>query len=46
MILSTLAPQDVLLLTGGYKQDAEDPKAVLLPYVNFYDQREEAWRSR
>lgn len=39
VILSTLAPQDVLLLTGGYKQDAEDPKAVLLAYVNFYDQR-------
>ena len=39
VILSTLAPQDVLLLTGGYEQEIEDPKAVLLAYVNFYDQR-------
>jgi hypothetical protein len=39
VILSSLAPQDVLLLIGRYKQDAEDPKAVLLAYVNFYDQR-------
>jgi len=39
VILSTLAPQDVLLLTGGYKQEADDPRVVLLAYVNFYDQR-------
>lgn len=39
VILSTLAPSDVLLLTGGYEQETEDPKAVLLAYVNFYDQR-------
>ncbi len=39
VILSTLSPKDVLLLTGGYKQEAEDPKAVLLAYVNFYDER-------
>lgn len=39
VLLSTLSPQDVLLLTGGYEQEAEDPKAVLLAYVNFYDQR-------
>lgn len=39
VILSTLSAQDVLLLTGGYLQDADDPKAVLLAYVNFYDQR-------
>jgi hypothetical protein len=40
VIPSTLAPQDVLLLTSGYpQQDTENPKAVLLAYVNFYDQR-------
>jgi hypothetical protein len=39
VILSTLSAQDVLLLTGGYLQDADDPKAVLLAYVNFYDLR-------
>ena len=39
VILSTLSPQDVLLLTGGYEQEADDPKMVLLAYVNFYDER-------
>jgi hypothetical protein len=39
VIISTLAPQEVLLLTGGYEQEVNDPKAVLLAYVNFYDQR-------
>jgi hypothetical protein len=39
VILSTLAPREVLLLTGGYEQEANDPKAVLLAYVSFYDQR-------
>jgi hypothetical protein len=39
VILSTLSAQDVLLLTGGYWQEVDDPKAVLLAYVNFYDQR-------
>jgi hypothetical protein len=39
VILSTLSPKEVLLLTGGYEQEANDPKAVLLAYVNFYDQR-------
>ena len=39
VILSTLSPRDVLLLTGGYEQEIDDPKAVLLAYVNFYDQR-------
>jgi len=39
VILSTLAPQDVLFLSGGYLQECDDPKAVLLAYVNFYDQR-------
>lgn len=39
VILSTLAPSEVLLLTGGYEQEVDDPKAVLLAYVNFYDQR-------
>ncbi len=39
VILSTLAPKEVLLLTGGYAQEVDDPKAVLLAYVNFYDER-------
>jgi Transposase DDE domain group 1 len=39
VILSTLAPKEALLLTGGYLQEVDDPKAVLLAYVNFYDQR-------
>jgi hypothetical protein len=39
VILSTLSAQDVLLLTGSYLHDVDDPKAVLLAYVNFYDQR-------
>ena len=39
LIISTLSQKDVLLLTGGYEQEVEDPRAVLLAYVNFYDQR-------
>ena len=39
VILSTLAPKDVLLLTGSYEQQVDNPKAVLLAYVNFYDAR-------
>lgn len=39
VILSTLAPQDVLRLTGGYEQEVDDPQAVLLAYVHFYDER-------
>jgi hypothetical protein len=39
VILSTLSPKDVLFLTGGYEQDVEDPQAVLMACVNFYDQR-------
>ena len=39
VILSTLFPIDVLRLTGRYEQEVEDPKAVLLAYVNFYDER-------
>jgi hypothetical protein len=39
VIISTLSAADVLLLTGGYLQDVDDPKAVLLAYVHFYDQR-------
>jgi hypothetical protein len=39
VILSTLPPREVLLLTGGYAQEVDDPKAVLLAYVNFYDER-------
>ena len=39
VILSTLSPRDVLLLTGGYIQEVDNPKAVLLAYVHFYDLR-------
>jgi hypothetical protein len=39
VIISTLSPKEVLLLTGAYEQEVNDPKAVLLAYVNFYDQR-------
>jgi len=39
IIISTLSPKEVLLLTGGYEQEVNAPKAVLLAYVNFYDQR-------
>jgi hypothetical protein len=39
VVLSTLSPKDVLLLTGGYEQDVDNPNAVLLAYVNFYDER-------
>jgi hypothetical protein len=39
VILSSLSPQDVLLLTGGYAQEIDDPQAVLLAYVHFYDER-------
>ncbi len=46
VILSILAPKDVLRLTGGYEQEVDDPKAVLLAYVHFYDQRGVAWKSR
>ncbi len=37
VILSCLSPADVLLLTGGYQQEIQDPQAVLLAYVKFYD---------
>ena len=39
LIISTLSPQDVLHLVGGQNYEADDPKAVLLAYVNFYDLR-------
>ncbi len=39
VIVSTLSAQDVLLLTGGQKYEMEDPKAVLLAYAHFYDER-------
>jgi hypothetical protein len=39
VIISTLSPKEVLLLTGGYEQEVNDPQAVLLAYVHFYDQR-------
>jgi len=39
VILSTLHPSAVLHLTGGYVFDRENPPAVLLAYVHFYDQR-------
>ena len=39
VIVSTLSPQDVLYLVGGQNYEVDDPKAVLLAYVNFYDLR-------
>jgi hypothetical protein len=39
VILSTLTAKDVLLLTGGQIWEVTDPKAVLLAYVHFYDER-------
>ena len=39
LIISTLSPQDVLHLMGGQNYEANDPKAVLLADVNFYDLR-------
>lgn len=39
VIVSALAPPDVLRLTGGYVSDQANPHAVLLAYVRFYDQR-------
>jgi hypothetical protein len=39
VLLSTLSPQDVLALTGQAPAKADEPLAVLLAYVYFYDQR-------
>ena len=39
VILSTLAAAEVLFLTGAYRSERDDPQAVLLAYVHFYDQR-------
>jgi len=39
VIISTLAPRDVILLTGQPLDRVSDPAAVLLAYVYFYDQR-------
>jgi hypothetical protein len=39
VILSTLSVQDVLELTHQAAAQAQDPTAVLLAYVQFYDQR-------
>jgi hypothetical protein len=39
VLLSTLAPLDVLALTGQPVERAHDPTGVLLAYVYFYDQR-------
>jgi hypothetical protein len=39
VILSTLSPRDVLWLTGQAIPNRDNPKAVLLAYLYFYDQR-------
>jgi len=39
VLLSTLTPRDVILLTCHPIDRADDPTAVLLAYVSFYDQR-------
>jgi len=38
-LISTLAPRDVILLTHQPIDRVNDPAAVLLAYVSFYDQR-------
>ncbi len=38
-LISTLAPRDVILLTRQPIDRVDDPIAVLLAYVSFYDQR-------
>src|SRR5262249_37315690 len=38
VILSTLSPKDILILTGQSIKKSNDPKAVLLAYAYFYDQ--------
>ena len=39
VLLSTLRPETVLSLTGASLEHRDDPVAVLLAYVYFYDQR-------
>jgi hypothetical protein len=39
VIISTLSPAQVLALTGQAEERSQDPLAVLLAYVYFYDQR-------
>ena len=39
VIVSNLEPNDVLWLTGGYRQEEEKDEQILLAYVHFYDQR-------
>jgi hypothetical protein len=39
VILSTLSPEQVLVLTGQRPERIQDPHAVLLAYVYFYDLR-------
>lgn len=39
VIISTLTPEEVLALTGEDGERMQDPKAALLAYVYFYDQR-------
>jgi hypothetical protein len=39
VLITTLSPQDVLTLTGQPAERANDPQAVLLAYVQFYDLR-------
>ena len=39
VILSTLSPRDVLWLTGQAIPNGDNPQAVLLAYLYFYDQR-------
>jgi hypothetical protein len=39
VIISTLSPEEVLVLTGQPAESVQDAQAVLLAYVYFYDQR-------
>lgn len=39
VLISTLSPEEVILLTGQPIDRVNDPNAILLAYVYFYDQR-------
>jgi hypothetical protein len=39
VLIAALTPQEVLALTGQPAERSDDPTAVLLAYVYFYDQR-------
>jgi hypothetical protein len=46
VIVSALSPEQVLALTDQPAERSQDPRAVLLAYVYFYDLRWVGWRPR